>query len=98
MLSRRRFLGALSAGLLSAPLGSDAQPAGPVARVGVLTSRCPNSTSGPAGTSMPFARLDGQNTALKVRSSESRPAQLHDFATDLVRSKVDVIMACGQYA
>jgi hypothetical protein len=39
-MERRAFLGTLAGGLLAAPLAAEAQPAGKVYRVGVL-SYCP---------------------------------------------------------
>jgi hypothetical protein len=44
MMDRRTFIGALSGGLLAAPLAAEAQQAGKVARIALLTTTSPESS------------------------------------------------------
>jgi len=98
-MERRTFMALVSGGLLAAPLAAEGQPAGRVYQIGVL----------PPGPIAPRAHLwdtfrqglralgyvEGQNIAVVIRSPEQGPQQLPDLAADLVRLKVDVIVATG---
>ena len=96
MTSRRAFLSALTGGLLAAPLAAHAQQAGKVWRIGFLVGT----------TSTPFIEAfrqglhdlgytEGQNIVIEYRSADNRYERLPDLAADLVRLKVDVIVAVG---
>jgi ABC-type uncharacterized transport system substrate-binding protein len=104
MLERRAFLGVLAGGLFSAPPAAWAQPAGKVWRIGILSdSRPPTSDEGvqAAGFAGVFGTrlrelgyVEGENlTLVWRRSPEGAAHQLDDLAADLVRLKVDVIVA-----
>ena len=96
---RRRFIAAMTVGLLATPRTALAQPAGKMARVGILGV-------GPAPSPQELARsvaanrfwismrelgwVDGQNMAVVRRFGESTD-QLRAGAADLVRLKVDVL-------
>ena len=75
------------------------QPAGKVPRVGYLT---PFSDSDPVGRRVleafrqglrELGYAEGQNIAIESRSAEGKDERLPALAADLVRSKVDVIVA-----
>jgi putative ABC transport system substrate-binding protein len=75
------------------------QPAGKIARVGYLT---PFSDSDPVGRRVleafrqglrELGYVEGQNIAIESRSAEGKDERLPVLAADLVRSKVDVIVA-----
>jgi ABC-type uncharacterized transport system substrate-binding protein len=95
-MDRRVFLGAV-AGLLVAPLAARAQPAGKVPRIGWL--------GGPSRESAePFVRefqrglkdlgwVEGQNIVIEWRFGGGRAEQLPDLAAELVRLRVELIMA-----
>ena len=96
-MNRRTFLGALT-GLLGAPLAVEAQQAGKVYRVGILT----NKASDPAEARLWQAFrsglrergwIEGQNILIEFRAAEGNTARLPDLAADLVRLKVDLIVA-----
>ena len=104
MLERRAFLGVLAGGLFSAPPSAWAQPAGKVWRIGILSdSRPPASDEGvqAAGFAAVFGTrlrelgyVEGENLTLVWRRiPEGTAHQLDDLAADLVRLKVDVIVA-----
>jgi ABC-type uncharacterized transport system substrate-binding protein len=99
MMDRRTFLGAVTGGLLTAPLAAEAQPAGKVYRIGVL------STTGPEQEQFIWADLrgqlrergwiEGQNLVIDWRYAEARYERLPDLAAELVGLKPDLIMARG---
>ena len=82
--------------LLGAPLAADAQPA-KIARVGVLLYGTPDTDAFPVirrGLAA-LGYVEGQNIVFELRYAEGRPERLPDLASDLVRSKPDVIIAAG---
>jgi len=90
-MNRRTFLGTLTGGLLSAPLAAEAQQAGKVPRVGILSA-------GPLAPRLyrwearDLGYTEGQNIALVFRAPEREGLPLDDVAAELVRAKVDVIV------
>ena len=100
MMNRRRFLLTLSAVPLAAPHVAEAQPAGRVYRVGILTL-------GPAGPRpsawrQPFIEelrklnyVEGRNLVLAYAGADARPDRLPSLAGDLVKTKVDTIVTTG---
>jgi len=99
VIDRRAFLGTLAGSLLAAPLAAEAQRAGKVYRVGVL------STGGPEQENFIWADLrgqlrergwvEGQNLVIDWRYAETKYERLPDLADELVRLKPDLIMARG---
>ena len=93
MLTRR----ALLAGAVAiVPRAARAQPA-KIARLGVLVFGTPETDSFPiirralAG----LGYVEGRNIVFEHRYADGRPERLPDLATDLVRTKPDVIVAAG---
>src|SRR5216684_282907 len=100
-MERRTFLATLAGWLLAAPLAAEAQPREKVPRVGYLS---------PGSPSEPFRRrrfeafrqglrelgyVEGQNIAIESRWAEGKYDRYSALAADLVRLKVDVIVAVG---
>jgi putative ABC transport system substrate-binding protein len=95
--TRRVFIGTLAGGLLAAPFPAHAQPAGKVSRIGYLSAT--------SGTSSPHLReafrqglrdlgwVEGQTLVIEYRWAEGRFERLPDLAAELVRLKVDLIVA-----
>jgi ABC-type uncharacterized transport system substrate-binding protein len=86
--------------LLAAPLATEAQPVGRVPRIGILRTGSPPD---------PFVEAflqglrelgydEGRNVSIEYRWAEGRDEQLPGLAADLVRLKVDVIVAGGSQA
>ena len=100
-MDRRAFLGTLAGGLLVAPLAAEAQPAGKMPRVGYLS---PGSSSDP-GRQRRFEAfrqglrelgyVEGQDIVIESRWAEGKYERYPALAADLVRLKVDVIVAVG---
>lgn len=80
--------------LLAIPLASKAQPAGKVYRIGLLSP-----TSQAAGIEAfreglrTLGYVEGHNVVIEHRSADGRFDRLPDLAAELVRLKVDVIVA-----
>jgi len=94
-LSRRRFLAAIAGSLLATPLAAGAQQAGRIPRVAILWSAAP---SGPYAQAFrqglhELGYVEGKSIVVEDRSAEGRPDRLPGLAAELVRLKVDVILA-----
>jgi ABC-type uncharacterized transport system substrate-binding protein len=98
MMDRRAFLGSL--GLLAAPLAAEAQQAARVYRIGVLRAGQPPETYVESLKQGLRERgyVDGQNVVFEFRITDGSFDQLPRFAEELVRSKVDVILASNSPA
>ncbi|HWN14773.1 MAG TPA: ABC transporter substrate-binding protein [Candidatus Dormibacteraeota bacterium] len=98
-MERRRFLTLTAGGFLAASFAAEAQQADKVHRVGIL-GNVPISDPGGARLWGAFADglralgyVDGRNIRIEHLSSEGRYERLPALAADLVRLKVDVIVA-----
>jgi putative ABC transport system substrate-binding protein len=96
--TRRVFLGTLAGGFLAAPLAASAQPAGKVYRIGYLsTSSGSNTYVRPLEALRQGLRelgwVEGKNIVIEYRYAEGRIDRLPGLAEELVRLKVDIIVA-----
>ena len=97
-MDRRTFIGGIALGVVGAPLAADAQTAGKVARIGYLSS---GSSSMAAPSVIDAFRqglrelgwVEGQNIVIDYRFAESRFDRLPGLAAELIRLKVDIIVA-----
>jgi ABC-type uncharacterized transport system substrate-binding protein len=102
-MDRRAFLSRIAVGLLAVPLAAEAQPSGRVHRIGLLIP-----APAPAPGVMPAIILptflaglrergwvENQGFVLEPRYAEGRVDRLPELAAELVRLKVDVIVAMG---
>jgi ABC-type uncharacterized transport system substrate-binding protein len=82
--------------LLAAPLAAEAQPPGKVFRIGVLS---PSPSTGPGVPELlrqglrEVGYVEGLNLAIEWRDAEGKTERFDDLAAELVRLKVDVIVA-----
>jgi ABC-type uncharacterized transport system substrate-binding protein len=87
----------LGLALLWAPPDSDAQPAGKIPRIGILRQGSPPDPL--VGTFLrglrEFGYAEGRNVHIEYRWAEGNVERLPDLAAELVRLKVDVIVAAG---
>src|SRR5450759_2341757 len=97
MNNRRKLLVALGAGALAVPLASFAQQLAKVPRIGLLSSFSPSDT---ALWHQAFRQglrdlgwVEGKNISIEYRYAEGRSDRLPELAADLVRLKVDIIVA-----
>ena len=94
-MNRRAFIGTLAVGLLTAPLAAEAQSAGKVYRIGFLSQGQPVKAALEALQQGLRERgyAEGRNLIWEFRSTDGSLDQLPQFAEELVRLKVDVILA-----
>jgi putative ABC transport system substrate-binding protein len=97
MMDRRLFLGAIAPGLLALPWAAKAQQAGRVHRIGYLSAPTRASVENALGAFLRTLRelgwVEGQNLIIEYRWAEGKVERLPELAAELVRSKVDVIVA-----
>jgi len=97
-LPRAALVGALALGLLAASLAREAQPAGKVARLGVLLfttpAADPNLPAFLAGL-RDLGYVEGRNVAIEYRSAEGRPERVGALALQIVSLKPDVVVVLG---
>jgi len=98
-MHRRAFIGAVTGGLLAAPLAAEDQQTGKVYRIGMLETR---STVLNAANIDAFRQglrelvyTEGQNLEIVYRSSDGRDERFPSLASELVRLKVDLILTRG---
>ena len=101
MTTRRRFLIALGAGVLAVPRGSLAQQHSKVARIGFFYfgSRQSSLDTGRYDAFVQGMRelgyVEGTNFIIEARFADGKAERLPALAAELVRLKVDVIVATG---
>jgi len=93
-MNRRMFLGAAAGGMLIAPLAAIAQPAAKIVRIGWLTPDAVEVHSRLFREAMrALGHGEGQTYLVETRSAGNDLDRLPGLAAELVRSKVDVIIA-----
>jgi len=104
MLTRRRFLGTVSASLLVAPLAAEGQQAKKLSRIGYLRS---TPLTAPEMAPIWTAFLDalreggwveGQNMVFERRYAEGRVERFEELAGELIRLRVDVLVVASHPA
>jgi putative ABC transport system substrate-binding protein len=98
-MDRRTFLGTLAGSLLAAPLAAAGQQAGKVYRIGMLETRSAELNAANVDAFrrglLDLGYKDGRNVEIVYRSSDGRDERFPDFAGELVRLKVDLILTRG---
>ncbi len=94
-MDRRTFLGTLAGGLLAAPLAAEGQQAAKVYRIGFLSQgQLPKAFLEALQQGLrERGYVEGRNLVWEFRSTDGGLEQLPQFAEELVRLKVDVILA-----
>jgi putative ABC transport system substrate-binding protein len=95
-MDRRAFVAGFA--ILAAPLAAQAQPAGKLYRIGVLSPFPSSVGAGPSfGAFLQILRelgyVDGHNMALEYRWADGRSDRLPSLAAELVQLRVDVIVS-----
>jgi putative ABC transport system substrate-binding protein len=90
----------LALGLILAPLAGEAQQAGKVWRIGYLGTAPspPHVWEAFLGGLRELGWVEGQTIVIDQRNAEGQYERLPDLAADLVRLKVDIIVAAGPVA
>ena len=95
-MDRRAFIGTLAGGLLAAPRAVEAQAAGKVWRVAVLTGGLPRSAAPVRALEQRLADLgyvEGRNLAIDFQSAGGQNDRLPALAGELVQGRPDVLVA-----
>jgi putative ABC transport system substrate-binding protein len=95
-MNRRRFLLTSLAGAVAAPLAVDAQQPGRGYRIGYIAISAPDASPSFAAFQQGLRELgwlEGRNVVIEYRYSAGRSERLPPLAAELVRLKVDVIVA-----
>ncbi len=97
MIDRRAFLGLAAVGVVAAPAGTHAQQPGKAHRIGFLSLQ-----PGPGATTEAFRQalrelgyVEGRTITIEYRWAAAKEKRLPELAAELVRLKVDVIVAAG---
>src|ERR1700741_3504675 len=100
-IQNRKWAGIVTIGFTFAMCGAmvEAQPAGKIFRIGFLD---PSTASGSAGRLETFRQemrklgwIEGKNFTIEYRFAEQNPDRLREFAAELVRLSVDLIVTTG---
>jgi len=99
MITRAALSAALALSLLAAPLAAEAQPAGKIYRVGYMGTSSPSLESNLVEAFRRGLRelgyVEEQNIVVEYRWAEGRYDRFRQFAAELVRLRVDVIVTAG---
>jgi ABC-type uncharacterized transport system substrate-binding protein len=106
VIERRQFMIMVGGGFLAAPLAAEAQSAGKVPRVGILSpASASDAGRNPSDLAVLFAAfreglrelgyVEGRNITVESRWAEGNYDRLPGLAADLVRLRVDVIVTYG---
>jgi putative ABC transport system substrate-binding protein len=101
-LKRRKFLSLLASAVATWPIAVRAQQPGRLPTIGFIGPTTPRAH----GSYMPafvqrlheLGWIEGRTVAIERRWAEGRPERLAEIATELVRMRVDVIVAHGNQA
>src|SRR5262245_31271215 len=93
MMRRREFITSLGGAAAAWPLAARAQRADGVRRIGLLLGTGPEPLGPFRGALGNLGYIEGKNIQIEVRSAEGQDARLPELAADLVRSRIDVIIA-----
>ena len=96
-MERRTFIGAIAGGLLAAPLVAVAQHPAKLPRIGITTAEPAHGPYTEALTRglSDLGWVEGQNILVDYRSAEGRPERFPALIAELIRLKVDIIVAGG---
>ena len=102
-MDRRQFMGVISSSLLAVPCAAEAQQTAKVPRVGLLLFGSAGGDLSRAGIGLreglrELGYVEGRSIFLDIRFGEGDPNRLAILAAELVRERVDVIVAGGTLA
>ena len=102
MIDRRAFIRGLAGAVMLSPVAADAATPAKARRIGLLMSTTPVAAShivtAFADGLRELGHVEGKNVVLEYRWAEGKPERFAEMASDLVRHKVDVIVASSQAA
>ncbi len=100
MIDRRGFISGLAGAAVLSPVAVYAQTPAKARRIGVLMTTTPlaaaHLVAAFADGMKELGHVEGKNVVIEYRWAEGRPERFAEMAADLVRHKVDVIVASSQ--
>jgi putative ABC transport system substrate-binding protein len=98
-MRRRKFIALLCSAAVARPLAARAQQRAKIARIGLLGATAPSGVEGPLRRFRSGLRdlgyVEGENVFIDFRWAEGNYARLAEFAAELVRLRVDVLLTYG---
>src|SRR5262249_61937727 len=91
-MDRRTFIGALAGGLLAAPVAAEGQQPRKVWRIGLILVTPRKDQNALFQGFRELGYVEGENLSVERRHSEGRAERFPEFAAELVRLNVDVIL------
>ena len=103
MISRRTFVSTLAGGLLAAPLAAEAQQAGKVWRIGLLSFAASDPASAARWKAFrdrlrELGYVEGQNVIFETRWGDEQVGRLRGLAAELIDAKVDILVTAASEA
>ena len=98
MIVRAALAVAVAIAILVAPFAAKAQEAGKVTRIGMLTASSSPFVEAFKQGLRELGYVEGRNIVIEYRSTDGRDERLPGLVADLVRLKVDIIVASSQGA
>lgn len=99
-MNRRAFISHWAVAAVLSPVAAHAQTAAKPRRVGVLMTTTPSAAAHVveafADGLKALGHVEGKDVVIEYRWAEGRPERLAEMAADLVRHKMDVIVASSQ--
>src|SRR2546425_10127375 len=99
-MTRRAFISGWAGSVMLLPMAADAETPAKARRVGLMMSTNPVAAShivaAFADGLRELGHVEGKNVVFEYRWAEGKPERFSEMAADLVRHKVDVIVASSQ--
>ena len=99
-MTRRAFIRGLAGAVMLPPMAADAETPAKARRIGLMMSTTPVAAShivaAFADGLRELGHVEGKNVVFEYRWAEGKPERFAEMAADLVRQKVDVIVASSQ--
>ena len=102
-MERRAFLAGTGAVLLAAPLATEAQQAGKVVRIGLLSYAASDSSGAARWNAFreqlrELGYVEGQNVIFESRWGDGQVGRLRSLAAELIDAKVDILVTASSEA
>jgi putative ABC transport system substrate-binding protein len=103
VIDRRTFLGALAGGFVASPIAVEAQPAGKVWRIGLLSYAASDPASAARWKAFrdrlrELGYVEGQNVIFESRWGGGQVGRLRGLAAELIDAKVDILVTASSEA
>jgi putative tryptophan/tyrosine transport system substrate-binding protein len=103
VIDRRTFLAGTGAVVLAAPLAAEAQQAGRVVRIGLLSTGAPGPSSAARWKAFrdqlrELGYVEGQPVIFESRWGDGQIGRLRGLAAELIDAKVDILVTAGSEA